>query len=91
MPGGWQYVRQGLCVGRAAWGMQRHTPATSRKNVEFVATLSARHHVALGIRKGGAKRIVRFFGGKTYHKAPPPKPVLEASESGICLVCARFL
>ena len=41
--------------------------------------------------KGGAKRIVRFWGGKTYHKAPPPKPVLEASESGICLVCARFL
>ena len=34
----------------------------------------------LGIRKGGggAKRIVRFFGGETYHKAPPPKPVLEA-------------
>ena len=46
----------------------------------------------LGIRKGGgAKRIVRFWGGKTYHKAPPPKPVLEASESGICMVCARFL
>ena len=40
---------------------------------------------------GGAKRIVRFFGGKTYHRACPPKPVLEASESGICLVCAGFL
>ena len=36
---------------------------------------------ALGMKswefaKGGAKRIVRFCGGKTYHKAPPPKPVL---------------
>ena len=42
--------------------------------------------------KGGAKRIVRFWGGgETYYKVPPPKPVLEASESGICLVCARFL
>ena len=40
---------------------------------------------------GGAKRIVRFWGGKTYHRAPPPKPVLEASESGISLVCAGFL
>ena len=40
---------------------------------------------------GGAKRIVRFWGGKTYHRVSPPKPVLEASESGICLVCACFL
>ena len=40
---------------------------------------------------GGAKRIVRFWGGKTYHRVRPPKPVLEASESGICLVCAGFL
>ena len=34
----------------------------------------------------GAKRIVRFWGWKTYHRARSPKPVLEASESGICLV-----
>ena len=43
---------------------------------------------------GGAKCIVRFFGGgggETHHRARPPKPVLEASESGICLVCACFL
>ena len=48
----------------------------------------------LGIRKGGGggqNVSCDFGGGKTYHKAPPPKPVLEASESGICLVCARFL
>ena len=44
------------------------------------------------IRKGGgAKRIVRLGGGgKTYCKVPPPNPVLEASESGICQVCPRF-
>ena len=43
--------------------------------------------------KGGGGKTYRAIlgGGKTYHKAPPPKPVLEASESGICLVCARFL
>ena len=46
----------------------------------------------LGIRKGGGQNVsCDFGGGETYHKAPPPKPVLEASESGICLVCARFL
>ena len=55
----------------------------SRRNVESVVGNSQ--------RGGGAKRIVRFLGGKTYHKAPPPKPVLEASESGTCLVCVRFL
>ena len=39
-----------------------------------------------------AQRIVRFWGGGgTYYRVPPPKPVLEASESGIRLVCARFL
>ena len=42
-------------------------------------------------RGGGAKRIVRFFGWETYHKVPLPNPVLEASENGIRLVCARFL
>ena len=41
--------------------------------------------------KGGGKTYRAILGGETYHKAPPPKPVLEASESGICLVCARFL
>ena len=42
---------------------------------------------------GGAKRIVRFLGGGgggMYYKVPPPNPVVEASESGICLVCALF-
>ena len=29
-------------------------------------------------------------GGETYYRVPPPKPFLEASESGICLVCAGF-
>ena len=46
--------------------------------------------VKLGLRKGG-KTYRAILGGETYHKVPPPKPVLEASESGICLVCARFL
>ena len=42
--------------------------------------------------RGGAKRIVRFWGprGKTYHRARPPKPVLEASESGILSGLCRF-
>ena len=39
---------------------------------------------------GGAKRIVRFWGG-TYYRVRPQKPLLEAPESGICLVCAYFL
>ena len=43
------------------------------------------------LKWGGAKRIVRFWEGKSYHRASPPKPVLEASESGIRLVCALFL
>ena len=43
------------------------------------------------VTNGGAKRIVRFLGGKTCHRACPPKPVLEASESGIGLVCALSL
>ena len=43
-------------------------------------------------QKGGGKRIVRFWaGGKRTVEPPPPKPVLEASENGIRLVCARFL
>ena len=29
-------------------------------------------------------------GGGTYHRVGPPKPVLEASKSGICLVGASF-
>ena len=40
---------------------------------------------------GGEPYRAILGGGETYHKAPPPKPVLEASESGICLVSARFL
>ena len=42
-------------------------------------------------QRGGGKTDRAIGGGETYHKAPPPKPVLEASEGGICLVCARFL
>ena len=30
-------------------------------------------------------------GGKTFYRARPPKPDLEALESGIGVVCARFL
>ena len=40
---------------------------------------------------GGTYRAILGGGGETYHKAPPPKPVLEASENGIRLVCACFL
>ena len=42
---------------------------------------------------GGGKtyRAILGGGGETYCKVPPPNPVLEVSESGICLVCARFL
>ena len=43
-------------------------------------------------QKGGAKRIVRFWGGGNVLQSPPPiVPVLEASEKGIRLVCALFL
>ena len=39
-----------------------------------------------------AKHIIRFGGGGgTYYEARPPKPFLETSESGICLVSAHFL
>ena len=49
-------------------------------------------HLIWKAANGGAKRIVRFFfGGKTYRGECPPKPVLEGSESGIGLVCARSL
>ena len=54
---------------------------------------ACRSSTARGVWKaayGVTKRIVRFLGGKTYHRARPPKPVLEASNSGICLVCAGF-
>ena len=42
---------------------------------------------------GGQNVSCDFFlgGGETYHRVHNPKPVLEASESGICLVCAGFL
>ena len=54
------------------------------------------HHGKLkGLGMGGMYRtplhIVRHWGGETYHKVPPPNPVLEASENGIRLVSARFL
>ena len=39
----------------------------------------------------GEKRIVRFLGGETDRGVPPPKPVLEGSESGIRRVRVRFL
>ena len=61
----------------------------SRKKSTFGITWSN-----LGNSQGGGGKTYRAIlggGGKTYHKAPPPKPVLEASESGICLVCAHFL
>ena len=40
---------------------------------------------------GGKNVSCDIGGGGTYYRAPPPKPVLEASESGIRLVCTRFL
>ena len=60
-------------------------------NLRFGLSLSLSWKFAKG--GGGGQNVSCDFGGggKTYHKAPPPKPVLEASESGICLVCARFL
>ena len=45
----------------------------------------------LGKRLVAGGGNVRFWGGKTYHRVPPPKPVLEASESWIRLVCACCL
>ena len=42
-------------------------------------------------QRGGKTYRFCFGGGEAYHKVPPPKPVLEASENGIRLVCARFL
>ena len=47
-------------------------------------------HVCWKAANGGAKRIVRFWGGKTYHRVRPPKPVLEASESGDLPGLCRF-
>ena len=43
----------------------------------------------IGARQiGGGKTYRAIFGGETYYKVPPPKPVLEASEkwdlSGLC-------
>ena len=44
------------------------------------------------IAKGGGQNVSCDFGvGGTYKRARPPKLVLEASDSGICLVCALFL
>ena len=40
---------------------------------------------------GGQNVSCDSGGGETYYRVRPPKPVLEASESGICLVCASFL
>ena len=42
----------------------------------------------LGKRLMGGKtyRAILGGGGETYHRVRPPKPVLEALESGICLV-----
>ena len=42
-------------------------------------------------RGGGGKTYRAILGGETYYTVPPPTALLEASESGICLVCARFL
>ena len=39
----------------------------------------------------GGKTYRAILEGETYYRVPPLKPVLEASESGIGLVCARFL
>ena len=46
---------------------------------------------SLGESQGGVQNVSRDFGGggETYYRATPPKPLLEASESGIRLVCAR--
>ena len=41
-------------------------------------------------QRGGGQNVSYDFLGKTYCGAPPPKLVLEGSESGIGLVCARF-
>ena len=53
----------------------------------FLPTLCKSSKIAdrqfLGIAKGGrgAKRIVRFWGRKTYYRAPPPKPLLERAKN----------
>ena len=40
---------------------------------------------------GGGDVSCDFGGGKTFYRVPPPEPVLEGSDSGIFLVCARSL
>ena len=50
-----------------------------------------KHTIALGNGVSLPQTYHAIVGGKTYHRVRPPKPVLEASESGICLVCAGFL
>ena len=45
----------------------------------------------LGIHLGGAKRIVRFWGGGGKGKVPPPKTSFGGLKNGIRRVCARLL
>ena len=40
---------------------------------------------------GVGKMYHTVLGGGTYYRVYPPKPLLEASESGICQVSAHFL
>ena len=40
---------------------------------------------------GGKTYRVTLGGGKTYYTVCPPESVLEGSESGVGLICARSL
>ena len=78
---------------RAAAYSPQHSPEHSSGSLWGGGWYRKRELVRVGNsqRGRGGQNVSCEFGGKTYYKVPPPNPILEASESGICLVCCRFL
>ena len=75
------------CSESAISSSRVHPPSEMKSNFKFKNTKVASPKVAFDTVRVSCD----IGGGKTYHRVSPPKPVLEASESGICLVCAGFL
>ena len=66
-------------------GIDNHSkPASSFPKLRWLS-------LHLENRKCKEKTHRAIWGGETYCRVPPPEPLLEASESGICLVWAPFL
>ena len=79
---------------RGITSVVRWNPRPVMFGVKMDSGTSLRYAVPIFVGKrlmGGQNVSCDFGGGETYHRVRPPKPVLEASESGICLVCAGFL